>query len=330
MKHLFMLISLLVLILGMVGCLAPIQPTEPTQPCQHTYIENIAKEATVVVDGEKQFTCSACGDSYSEMIPATKSLKVLYFGNSFGDDSLWHLWDICKSGGAEEVVLANLHIGGCDIATHWGKMKLNEPAYIYYKNSNGTWTEERNKKPHDALAEEDWNIVIFAQSSFTGMGADTFRRFPKLMELVREHVDADTQFWYNMTWAYQANCTIDAFELYNNDQMTQYDKILSSTHENVLTQPEIAGILPSGTAIQNLRTSFLGDNLTRDGYHLDRQIGSYVVGLVLYEKLTGGSAMNVEWAPPSINHSEKTVNACKEAAANAIKAPYEITESTYK
>ncbi len=34
-------------------------------------------------------------------------------------------------------------------------------------------------------------------------------------------------------------------------------------------------VIPSGTAIQNARTSFIGDHLNRDGYHLDVKIGRY-------------------------------------------------------
>ena len=34
-------------------------------------------------------------------------------------------------------------------------------------------------------------------------------------------------------------------------------------------QYKIKYIMPSGTAIQNARTSFAGDHLNRDGYHLD-------------------------------------------------------------
>ncbi|MDO4618973.1 MAG: hypothetical protein Q4B31_05555 [Clostridia bacterium] len=37
----------------------------------HTYTETITKEATATEDGEKTFTCSKCGDTYTEVIPAT-------------------------------------------------------------------------------------------------------------------------------------------------------------------------------------------------------------------------------------------------------------------
>ena len=34
-------------------------------------------------------------------------------------------------------------------------------------------------------------------------------------------------------------------------------------------------LIPSGTAIQNARTSSLGDTFNRDGYHLKRTYGRY-------------------------------------------------------
>lgn len=42
----------------------------------HSYVESIVTPATCTTDGQKKFTCSVCGDSYTEAIPAT--------GHSFG------------------------------------------------------------------------------------------------------------------------------------------------------------------------------------------------------------------------------------------------------
>lgn len=40
-------------------------------------------------------------------------------------------------------------------------------------------------------------------------------------------------------------------------------------------------IIPTGTAIQNARTSFVGDHMNRDGYHLDLKIGRYTAALYM-------------------------------------------------
>ena len=39
--------------------------------CDHNYVETITTAATCTTDGVKTFTCSACGDSYTQAIPAT-------------------------------------------------------------------------------------------------------------------------------------------------------------------------------------------------------------------------------------------------------------------
>lgn len=310
-----------VLILGITACSAP---------CEHTYTETIEKEAAVLQDGIKKFTCEKCSHSYTEAIPATKSLKILAFGNSFMDDAMAHFWDICKAGGVEEIVIADLHIGGCDLNTHWYNMKTNPAAYIYFKNSTGVWTEERNKKPLDALAEEDWDIIMLHGASRDSGTPSTFRRLGAMIELIREHVPADVKFWWNMTWAYQTGWESPWFEVYNNDQAAMYQAIVTSVQEQVMTQPEISGMVPSGTAIQNLRTTYLGDNVTRDGYHLNRQFASYAVGLAWYAGILGGDIETLDWAPLGVTHNEKLVQACKESAINAIANPYAVTESKIK
>lgn len=38
---------------------------------------------------------------------------------------------------------------------------------------------------------------------------------------------------------------------------------------------KIKMIIPTGTAIQNARTSFIGDHMNRDGHHLDVKVGRY-------------------------------------------------------
>jgi len=50
--------------------------------------------------------------------------------------------------------------------------------------------------------------------------------------------------------------------------MTMYKAIISATKTKILTNSNFTKVIPNGTAIQNMRTSFVGDTLTRDGYHL--------------------------------------------------------------
>ena len=125
---------------------APVQTTaEQTEPateppvtdCVHTYTEVITEKPKALKDGSKTLTCSACGDSRTEAIPATKTLKVLAIGNSFSSDATEYLWNIAKDGGVEKIIIGNLYIGGCALDKHYTNIKSNAGAYTYYKNTNG-------------------------------------------------------------------------------------------------------------------------------------------------------------------------------------------------
>lgn len=327
MRKKLAILAVVALLLALTGCS---QPVQETSPCQHSYSETVEKEASVVVDGVKKYTCTACGEGYTEAIPATKSLKLLAIGNSFSDDSFAQLWEICKAGGVEELVLGHLMIGGSDIATHWYNLKMNEPAYIYFKNTEGVWNQSQQTTAQFGLTDEQWDVVTIQQSSHYSGQADTFRRMGSLLDLLQEYVQPETKFYWHMTWAYQSDSDHWAFPNYGSNQLTMYNAITQAVRDQVLPDTRIAGVIPTGTAIQNLRTSFLGDTLTRDGYHLKRDVGSYVAGLTWYAALTGGTPDLVDWAHMGISHNEKVILACKEAAANALKTPYAVTESTVK
>ena len=47
-----------------------------------------------------------------------QKLKILCIGNSFSQDTTAYVAEIAKAIGYEDVVIANLYIGGCPICKH--------------------------------------------------------------------------------------------------------------------------------------------------------------------------------------------------------------------
>ena len=93
--------------------------------------------------------------------PAKKSISVLTIGNSFSVDGMEYLYQILKEDGVEEIVLGNLYIGGCSLATHAGNFAGNNAAYTYYKNTTGTWTSTANVVKVDDTWWGKWNYRAF-------------------------------------------------------------------------------------------------------------------------------------------------------------------------
>ena len=75
------------------------------------------------------------------------------------------------------------------------------------------------------------------------------------------------------------------FKNYDQNQMKMYTSIVNAV-KKAANLVGIKKIIPSGTAIQNARTSFIGDHMNRDGYHLDLTIGRYTAACTWFEALT--------------------------------------------
>ena len=310
------------------GTEAPTDTQAPPTNCQHTYVESIEVPAKALADGVKKFTCSACAHSYTEAIPATKEIKILAIGNSFSTDATEYLWNIMSDGGVEKVTIGNLYIGGCTLATHSSNLRNQAASYKYYKNTAGEWKLTEGATIQAALAEEEWDIITVQQASGNSGVATTYAPLDYMLtELAK--LEPNAAIFWHMTWAYQQNSTHSDFGIYSKDQVTMYNAILSAVDTKIKPDNRISGVIPVGTAIQNLRNSYLGDTITRDGYHLSYSHGRYTAALTWFAYFTGGSVDAVDWVPGE--HSAaltEDLPLIREAITKALAKPYEITACT--
>ena len=310
----------------------PDEPDEPDEPvCEHSYVEIEKIEPLVLKDGATVYKCSLCEGTYSEPIPMTKSLKVLAIGNSFSVDAVTYLWDICKSAGVTNLVIGNAQIGGCSIDMHFSYMVNKNATYQYTKYTKKGTEVKENVRADVALLDEDWDVIITQQLSQYAGKPSSFGYFDNLIEYISKKCP-DAEIYWHMTWAYQEGITKSGYEYYNNDQMTMYNAIVETVNSTVLARPAIKGVIPAGTAMQNLRTSSIGDNVTRDGYHAALDVGRMTISLTWYATLTGGSLDLVDWMPSGSNGIavKNNYSLILEAVGNAIEKPYEVTQSKNK
>ncbi len=330
LKNILAFVMLVSLLMTAASCAAnkPEPTSAPTEPVDYESTESESEnkecEHSYKKEGIMNYTCKKCGHKKTE-IP--KSLKILAIGNSFSDDATEHLWNIINDAGIENITLGNLYIGGCSIDTHYNNAKNNASAYEYRRNTEGTWSTEYSFKLGDALAEEEWDIVTFQQASHYSGQAATFSNLDALVAYVRERVPEECKFYWHMTWAYQQDSTHDGFANYDRDQMTMYYAISDTVVGTVMPKKHFSGVLPSGTTIQNLRTSYIGDTLTRDGFHLSYGLGRYAAALTWFAAL-GGDVDSITWCP-SFDIS-LDMPALREAVKNAVAENFEVTNSTYK
>ncbi len=301
--------------------------------CIHEYEEYIEVKPTTFGEGKAVYTCSDCGDAYDAVLPATKSLKLLAIGNSFSQDAFEHLYIVCKNAGIEELVLGNLYIGGCSLETHYNRMTNDTAAYVFYLSNDekmkmvdyGSGTKMTAKF---GIEYTDWDYITLQQNSANSGLPDSYDWLDDVINYVDQYKPEDAQYFWHMTWAYQGNSTHNSFPTYDKDQMKMYNAILSCVNDRILTNSAIKGVVPSGTAIQNLRTSHLGDTLTRDGHHLSNGIGRYAAALTYLAAITGYDISSITATPSAYSEVATHLPCIKEAVKNAIAKPYEVTHST--
>ena len=256
-----------------------------------------------------------------------KTIRILAIGNSFSEDAVQnYLYELARAEGIE-IVVGNLFIGGCSLETHLANARSDAPAYSYRKiGPDGKLTTRPNTSLDEALNDESWNYISLQQVSYlAGKFSSWEKSLPQLIRHVREKSPhtGNTTLMIHQTWAYAENSTHKRFADYGKDQMKMYKDVVDCV-SRVARLNGIDLVIPCGTAIQNGRTSSLGDTFCRDGFHLQRTYGRYTAACTWFEKIFNRDVIENPYFPDTISEKEKRI--ARYAAHYAVKAPEVITD----
>lgn len=264
-----------------------------------------------------------------QTLSAQQVLKILAIGNSFSVDAAEsYVDDLAKADGIQ-LIIGNMYIGGCSLERHWLNAEKDSEAYTYRKIVNGDTTVVAKQKLKTAIQDEEWDYITFQQAStYSGLIDSYFPYLPNLLAYTKDlTTNPKVQFAIHQTWAYAANSKHKGFVNYNNDQMQMYQAIVS-TGKEAAKKVGIKLIIPAGTAIQNGRTSFVGDKFTRDGYHLSLGLGRFTAACTWYEFFLKKPVMKNTYIPPGVSPEEALV--AKRAAHLAVKKPFKVSSMEKK
>jgi hypothetical protein len=256
---------------------------------------------------------------------ADRPLKLLAIGNSFSEDAIeQNLFELAAATG-HQMVIGNMYIGGCSLERHWGNAQSNKPDYDYRKiGIDGKMTRTANYTLDKALRDEQWDYVSLQQvSQLSGMYNSFQPHLDSLIAYVRARVPATTKLIWHVTWAYAQNSTHGGFANYDRNQDKMYRAIVEGAQRLKKENAQFSLFVPVGTAIQNARTSFVGDHLNRDGFHLDLVLGRYTAACTWFECLFGTKVVGNRYAPKGLNKAQKAV--AQWAAHLAVELPFECS-----
>lgn len=286
-------------------------------------------------------------------------LRVLSIGHSFSKDAMeTYLWDLLnESGKYDYIVCAYLFYPGCPLDGQWDRINGNiDPQtgqpyeYQQYRKTDpyyGSWSTQYKPDQYKNLAafaikDEPWDIITLQPSPDYGAGPEVckgqndYDNVGKIVDWIdRNKTNRNAKLYYHMTWSFATDCRLWSFMYSNYDQMQMYKDFVNATKKHIFeAHPgKFAGIIPSGTSIQNARSSKLGDVFNEpgnndpkgDGYHLNDR-GDFVAALTWYSVITGKSAKTAQC--PDKYADEFDIFA--EAVNAAVKKPYQVTQNSHK
>ena len=263
------------------------------------------------------------GLSDTDPIQTSKQIRILAFGNSYSQDAMDpYLYDLFKAEGIEAVI-GNMYIAGCSLEKHWENISENNNAYFYFKTNNGKMKLiSKSYGLADAIKDENWDVITLQQSSILSWDYSSYDPYlQNLIDWIREN--SNSKIMFHQTWAYSEDLIEQSFSHNIKSQKLMYENITGNVKKVLEDHPQIFDVIPAGTAIQNGRSSYLGDTFNRDGTHLETTYGRFTAACAWFEKLSGFSVLENTYDP---GFDSDQISVAKNAAHFAVLNPFSVTD----
>lgn len=256
---------------------------------------------------------------------SAKDIKILAIGNSFSEDAVeQYLYELALEGG-DNLIIGNAYRGGQGLQSHWDVANENRADFEYRKVVGGVRTNTHSQTLLSCVLDEDWDYITFQQVSQDSGIESTYEPWlTYLLAYVKLHVtNSNVKYALHRTWAYSKDSGHGGFSNYGKDQQAMFEAIVSSVNSVFEKHDDISFIIPAGTAIQNARSSFIGDNFCRDGYHLSYGLGRYTAACTWLEIFTGQNPVGKTYKPNGVTELEAKI--AQYAAHFAVEKPDKVT-----
>ena len=295
-----------------------------SQSPSYLYLKNTSNSTVNINSLNLSYSCS-------ETEYPNANLKVLMIGNSFADDTVFYSKRVAASYGIN-LDIYDAYIAGCTISTHYTNIQDDSIKTYSMRSTSGTsWVYSNNMSLTEIINSHTWDVITFQQASAEIGRPDSYNNLSNLVSSVRSLVGSTPKFYWYQTWAYDKDYMeyYDYFSYFNNDQTTMYNAIISCYNSKVAPLNVFEDIIAAGTAVQNMRTTYMLDNITRDGKHMSEVHGRYLLACNFVSKL-----LNIDLDLSPVSYLDSSINSSYqdlvyESVRNARKHPLQVTASTF-
>lgn len=233
-------------------------------------------------------------------------LRILGVGNSHTVDATTLLYEVfAKEMPEQKVMIGNMYKSGCTVAEHISYYKNSTNIYSYFTNENGKWEEKTNTTLKTGLEAEVWDYVMLHEMNVSAIHTKTYTNTnlqTHINNVKRNTIGTPTLLW-NLSWANPVDLTllqskvdqswIDCYEDYSGlNYTTMFSQMVAKTQKYVMTNTNLSGMAPTGTAICYARNSYTAEgvdltdkDLYRDYTHMT-DFGRLISAYVWYATIT--------------------------------------------
>lgn len=306
----------------------------------------------------------------------SRTLNVLFIGNSLSLDTTAYIYDIVKQTGCR-VCVGDAWISAGKLAGFAKRAANDVQKFTYLENSAGRWeTKTYNKsttwKLSWVMKRKKWDVIVLQaystqagnMASFYPEGDQTKPCYLEDLALYCKEKCPQAHVAYNMIWAPPEGSDGPGFDRYGGQMEmcwavwdTTRRLLLEMTEEaeeesgegadltgkevvEGLTEssslvvkttparaPSVEFVIPTGTAVQNARSSYFGDTLHRDYKHLTYGLGRYIAAMTVAASL-GCPVEKISSFKLSETASSLHLPVIKASVKDALDNPFSLSEES--
>lgn len=287
-----------------------------------------------------------------------ESIRILFIGNSFTLDATEHLPGILTAAGITNVSMERAYHGAYTLSSYYTNFSITNVAHRNsWKSGQSGWQGGNNYNSYNSSLDAffdgtPYDIIVLQEATGStdsyanvtgGTSANGINGTKNLISKVLSKQPSQKPYLvYMMTQAQTAGYPNNSKEIhtyFGGDQAKMYASIVAHA-KAIMEQCDFAQIVSTGTMLQNLRTSAINTDKTRDmtrgdGKHMDQGISRYGAACTVFESIIGPCVDKTmdgnSYRYTATNNLATTVtddNApyALQAARYAIEKPYEVTD----
>ena len=247
-----------------------------------------------------------------------KTMNALVLGDKATRSGFEYLYKIFEAEGYDDICLGFSYLPGGSISDYADGLAAGT-TYTFGRNERDYWESATGFNVKALVEDRDWDyIVLQTNVDVAGDAKDIAAAVNKLVPYIKQY-KPDAKIGWHINWGNRG--IIGA---------TMFQEIADGTRNAILSNDKIDFVVPAGTAVMNVASSFMGSAMYDNSTDMNH-LGEFITGYAWYAALTGKKLDELKFDEAILVYlSSAERKTIAEAINNAMKNPCAITQATYK